>query len=175
MYFFFYLNIDDFPLGFHTLWDLSRVLRPKLIFLLLIWSKKRHFLCQIESLAANAASLKGNFWSRWRDAINNFAKVALRVYCVFALLISFSPNSQAQEQESERGLFISLFFSLLVSGWMPTATAVKLAKKTLCIVKRRRQQRHCSAPNICHLLHYCNNGWRRVSYSLARKAENENS
>ena len=119
MYFFFYLNIDDFPLGFHTLWDLSRVLRPKLIFLLLIWSKKRHFLCQIESLAANAASLKGNFWSRWRDAINNFAKVALRVYCVFALLISFSHNSQAQEQESERGLFISLFFALLVSGWMP--------------------------------------------------------
>ena len=169
MYFFFYLNIDDFPLGFHTLWDLSRVLRPKLIFLLLIWSKKRHFLCQIESLAANAASLKGNFWSRWRDAINNFAKVALRVYCVFALLISFSPNSQAQEQESERGLFISLFFALLVSGWMPLQQWLlqwNWRKKILCIVKRRRQQlRHCSAPNICHLLHYCNNGWRRVSYS----------
>ena len=87
--------------------------------------------------------------------------------CVFALLISFSPNS-----EQGKGSIHQLVFLTFGVRMNASAAAMKLAKKNSLYCKEKTTALHCSAPNICHLLHYCNNGRRRVSL---RKAENENS
>ena len=72
--------------------------------------QKRHFLCQIESLAANAASLKGNFWSRWRDAINNFAKVVhLRLLCI-CIINQFFTQQQGSREKEWKGSIHQLVF-----------------------------------------------------------------